>query len=79
MDLSLMKRFLFTESRFLQVRFEAFNALNHPNFGDPNFTMTSNQIDPATLQAIPGTGSFGKITSTRLDMRELQVSLKIVF
>jgi hypothetical protein len=29
--------------------------------------------------AIPGTGSFGTITSTRLDMRELQGSLKFVF
>jgi hypothetical protein len=28
---------------------------------------------------MPGTGSFGTITATRLDMRELQGSLKFVF
>ncbi len=78
-DGSLMKRFVFTEGRYLQFRFEAFNALNHANYGDPNLTMTSNQINPATGVAIPGTGSFGTITSTRLDMRELQGSLKFVF
>jgi outer membrane receptor protein involved in Fe transport len=77
-DGSLMKAFYFTERTFLQVRFEAFNSLNHPNFGDPNLTMTSNQINSAGV-AIPGTGSFGTITATRLDMRELQGSLKFVF
>ena len=66
-DLSSLKNFNFTERIYLQFRCEAFNFLNHPNFGDPNTTLTSN--------------GFGSINRTRsgIDMRELQFSLKLVF
>ena len=66
-DSTLMKNFNFTERIYLQMRFEAFNTLNHPNFNDPNLSLT-------------GAG-FGQITSTRtgIDMRELQLSMKLVF
>jgi len=79
-DFSTLKNFYFTEKRFLQFRFEAFNVLNHPNFGDPNLTLGNNTVG-SNGQPIPGTGSFGTITSTRagIDMRELQFSLKVIF
>jgi hypothetical protein len=66
-DFSVLKNFNFTEQRYLQLRGEAFNALNHPNFGDPNTSLSSN--------------GFGTINNTRtgIDMRELQFSLKLVF
>jgi hypothetical protein len=66
-DFSTLKRFNITERRYLQFRFEAFNVLNHPNFGDPNTSLSAN--------------SFGTITDTRggINMRELQFSLKLVF
>jgi hypothetical protein len=78
-DFSTLKNFNFTERAYLQFRFEAFNVLNHPNFGDPNMAISN-----ATLVSgipIPGSGSFGTITSTRsgIDMRELQFSLKLIF
>jgi hypothetical protein len=80
MDFSTLKNFNFTERRYLQFRFEAFNFLNHPNFGDPNASLASASLTAAGVP-IPGTGSFGTITSTRggIDMRELQFSLKLVF
>jgi hypothetical protein len=80
-DFSTLKNFYFTEKRFLQFRFEAFNLLNHPNFGDPNLTLGNNTINATNGQPVPGTGSFGTITSTRtgIDMRELQFSLKVIF
>jgi len=80
-DFSTLKNFYFTEKRFLQFRFETFNFLNHPNFGDPNLTLGNNSINSSNGQPIPGTGSFGTITSTRagIDMRELQFSLKVIF
>jgi hypothetical protein len=67
MNSTLQKTFNFTERKYLQLRFEAFNALNHPNFFLPNQTVTS--------------ASFGKITALQnnIDMRELQMSLKLVF
>jgi len=66
-DSALLKNFNFTERTYLQMRFEAFNTLNHPNFNDPNDSLTS--------------ATFGQITSTRtgIDMRELQLSMKLVF
>jgi hypothetical protein len=79
-DFSTLKNFAFTEQRYLQFRFECFNCANHPNWGDPGTTLTSNTLNAAGI-AIPGTGSFGEITSTRpgIDMRELQFSLKLIF
>jgi hypothetical protein len=64
-DFSTLKNFRITESHALQFRFEAFNILNHPNWGFPNSTFTS--------------ASFGQITTTRIAMRQLQFALKYVF
>jgi hypothetical protein len=64
---TVQKNFNFTERTFLQMRFEAFNTLNHPNFYLPNATVTS--------------ASFSKIIATQnnINMRELQISMKLVF
>ena len=64
-DFSTLKDFHFTEARFLQFRFEAFNFLNHPNWGDPDTYLLD--------------GTFGQINYTRTAMRQLQLSLKLVF
>lgn len=79
-DFSTFKNFYITEQRYLQFRFECFNCANHPNFGDPGILMSANTINSAGF-AVPGTGTFGEITSTRpgIDMRELQFSLKLIF
>ena len=53
------------ESRRLEFRFEAFNSVNHPNWGTPDVTV----LDAA----------FGKVTSKRTPMRQLQGSLKFYF
>jgi hypothetical protein len=70
----------YSEHHHLQLRFEAFNVLNHPNFGEPN---------PNILQgaAIPGApagsahAGFGVISglSPGTTMRQLQVALKYTF
>jgi hypothetical protein len=72
LDASMLKNFNFTESTYLQFRFEAFNATNHPNWGNPN----NNIFDD---RRYGGNGNFGRITSTRGDMRDLQLALKFVF
>ena len=79
-DFSTLKNFKFTERKSLQFRFEAFNVLNHPNFGDPNTTLSNSVLNSAGIP-IPGSGAFGTIRSTRagIDMRELQFSLKLLF
>ena len=56
--------------RYLQFRFEAFNFLNHPNWGNPGNTWGSGVKPSAT---------FGVINSTSIAMRQLQFALKYVF
>jgi hypothetical protein len=67
-DFSSIKNFNmgFAETHQLQFRFEAFNFPNHPNWGNPN-----------TNAGAPNT--FGVITGTRGNMRNLQVALKYSF
>ncbi len=67
-DLSLFKTFALTERWHLQFRGEFFNAFNHPNFTNPN-----SSISPSSI------GSFGKIFGTVTDPREIQLALKLYF
>jgi hypothetical protein len=55
----------FSESQRLQVRFEAFNAFNTPQWSTPDANL--------------GDGTFGQITSTASASRELQLALKYFF
>lgn len=77
-DFSMLKNFNFSERRYLQFRFEAFNLLNHANWGDPGTSLGSDRLD-SSGRPIAGTGNFGVISSTRTAMRQLQFSLKLVF
>ena len=63
-DLAVVRGFALRERLTLQVRGEAFNALNHPNFGGPNGNISSS--------------TFGQITGAS-DPRILQGSMKLVF
>ena len=64
LDASANKRFT-VGSRYLEARIEAFNLPNRPIFGQPG-----NQLRTPT---------FGVLTSTRIDSRQIQVGLKFVF
>ena len=66
-NLSVMKNFAmpYSESHNLQVRFEAFNALNTPQFASPSSSW--------------GADDFGQISSTKINNRELQLAVKYLF
>lgn len=64
LDAGLMKNFHFTESKYLQFRWEAFNAFNRVNLNNPGTTL--------------GTGSFGRILSAK-GARTMQLGLKFLF
>ena len=70
-DFSTLKDFHFTESKFLQFRMEAFNFFNHPNWSDPDTYLPD--------QPYAKGGTFGQIFGTRTSMRQIQLSLKLVF
>ena len=67
-DLSMVKGFrlpMLGDSGLGQFRFEAFNAFNRTNFGQPNTGITNS--------------NFGRLTATDGNPRILQLAIKIVF
>jgi hypothetical protein len=70
-DLSIAKNTPIKESVILQFRGDIFNLFNHPNFAQPNRTVTS--------------GDFGRITATRTargdlgSSRQIQLGLRLTF
>ena len=64
-DFSMLKEIRFGRQPYLEFRVEAFNVLNHPNWGEPNTTLSS--------------VAFGRVSSTRGDMRQIQLGLKLLF
>ena len=64
-DLSAFKTFYFTERHQLEFRAEFFNAFNNPHFNNPVVNRSS--------------GDFGRITSTILTAREIQLGLRYRF
>lgn len=66
MDIGLNRRIAIREGKAFEIRSEFFNALNHPNFGDPRKVLTDSLV--------------GSITTTgSADPRILQFALKFGF
>jgi hypothetical protein len=66
-DAAIMKSWDLTEGSKLQFRWEAFNATNHPNFGNPDGTQW-------------GSSHTGVISSTgNIPPRVMQGALKLTF
>jgi hypothetical protein len=63
-DMGIEKSWRFAESKQLQFRFEMFNALNHPDFFQPDANL--------------GDGNFGKI-SAAYPSRSAQFAGKFYF
>jgi len=64
-DLGLSKKVAFTEKKYVEVRGEFFNALNHPRFAMPNTTY--------------GSDTFGVISGQYNNPRHGQFGLRFVF
>jgi hypothetical protein len=64
LDLGLMKRFHMGHGRYVQIRAEAYNALNKVNLNNPGTTL--------------GTSSFGRILSSGA-ARTIQLGVKVIF
>lgn len=71
LDIALIKSTKVRENMALEIRADAFDALNHPNFGQPGVTV--------------GTGTFGLLTNTRFptgdsgSSRQMQLAMKLTF
>jgi hypothetical protein len=79
-DLALHKNFPmgYREGHTLQFRLEAFNVLNHPVWGAPNGNVQAGKAIPGAPANAPHDG-FGLVTSTAIDMRQIQLGLKYSF
>lgn len=64
-DFALFKEFTPAEGHRIQFRFEAFNFLNTPQFSAPSRSL--------------GAADFGRISSTVINNREMQLGLKYLF
>jgi hypothetical protein len=77
-DLSLDKKTTILERYTIDIKVDAFNVLNHPNFGQP---INQFAVTPTSVSA----GLFGEISSTRFpsgdvgSSRQLQLSGKFIF
>ena len=73
-DFSLVKNTKIYERLTVQFRVDTFDLFNHPNFGQPN----------RTVSTAPG-NTFGQITNTRFatgdsgSSRQLQLAMKLIF
>ncbi len=74
LDLSISKFFSLHDRARLELRGEAFNALNHPNYATPS---TTSAVIPQVAQL--NSPNAGLITSTATDSRLLQIAGKITF
>lgn len=64
-DFALLKDFAVSERFKLQFRAETYNTINTTSFGNPGASI--------------GTGSYGTLTSTNNNNREIQFALKLLF
>jgi hypothetical protein len=64
-DMAILKNIMFGGGKSVQLRLEAFNLFNNPIWGDPDMNMSSS--------------TYGRITTTRSPMRELQLGVKFSF
>ena len=65
LDLAIIKNTQLKEGVQLQLRFEGINALNHPQFLDPNVS--------------PSSSAFGQVTATFASPRTVLLAAKILF
>jgi len=87
-DMSIFKNIPLgqNEQRYLQLRLEAFNVFNHPNFQDKNYSASVdgpwNYADPATPLAIRKNSNWGTYNDTYSNVggpRVLQLAAKFYF
>jgi hypothetical protein len=82
-DLNVFKQFhVFGEKRILELRFQAFNELNHFNPGNPNtaLSLNCNQVNGACTAGGANTNAaFGNITAAALPARHGVISLRFTF
>lgn len=77
-DASVSKNFQVYKRLKFQVRADAFNVINHTNFGSPSGSLTVATTNNSTVANFANSSGFGRITGTQ-PPRRLQVSGRFQF
>jgi hypothetical protein len=72
-DFSAIKLFQIAERKNLEFRMEMFNAPNHVELGTPGNVSWGGGSGPAPIS------TFGTLTTTVTNMRQIQFALKLNF
>jgi hypothetical protein len=83
-DMSLFKNVSFTERAYAQLRLEAFNVFNHPEWASFNSNIVFDSAGkiinlPSQLGGTGGRFGFGTLNATRGSQRIVQVAAKFYF
>ncbi|HKE26985.1 MAG TPA: carboxypeptidase-like regulatory domain-containing protein [Bryobacteraceae bacterium] len=65
-DTNLTKKFFVKEKYAFEIGAQAYNTLNHPNFGNPTASITSGTLGTTTSNVGPTTSAYGSFQSASL-------------
>jgi hypothetical protein len=77
-DMSVRKNFAINERLTFQLGFNAFNWLNHANYGAP-FSGTAGPFGSTVVTEAPPTSPYGAFALAATDMRMAQITAKLIF
>jgi hypothetical protein len=79
-DFSIRKTFRITENGFaFTLGANAYNILNHPNFGNPDSSITSGTFGTIQNTVTPASSPYGNFQGAAVSGRILQLELKLKF
>lgn len=81
-DMSIFKDIKFTEARYIQLRLEAFNVFNHPNFDGKDLGFGMNSASGTTPISYSPSGTFAQYNSAYSGVggpRVVQLGVKFYF
>jgi hypothetical protein len=78
-DTNLYKRFAIKEKYGLELGVQAYNVLNHPNFGNPSASITSGTLGTTAADVAPPTSIYGSGQGALVTGRNIVLTGKFMF
>ncbi len=79
-DLSIKKNFRVTDNGLMfEMGANAYNILNHPNFANPNDSLSSGSFGQIESTVTPASSPYGNFQGSAVSGRVLQLELQVKF